>query len=85
MKRGNQPGTYVITDQNGTTWELISGSADIDLSKHIFHALSVGGKEVPPEQHQNSAKPPADNSQTGTQYHQLRVLTLQVLSRSCTR
>lgn len=68
LKRGNEAGTYVISDQNGTTWELVSGSSGVDLSKHIFHSVSIAGKEVPV---------PAG--------HELRVLSLQVLSRSCTR
>lgn len=81
LKRGNEAGTYVITDRNSTTWELVSGSADVDLSKHIFHAVSVAGKEVPPPQQEN----PATNRQTSSPIHELRVLSLQVLSRSCTR
>lgn len=81
LKRGNQTGTYVITDRNSTTWELVSGSAEVDLSKHIFHAVSIAGKEVPPPQQEN----PATNQQPGSPVHELRVLSLQVLSRSCTR
>ncbi len=80
LKRG-QAGRYVITDRNSTTWELVSGSADVDLSKHIFQAVSIAGKEVPPSQQQN----PSTNPQTDTSHHVLRVLSLQVLSRSCTR
>jgi hypothetical protein len=80
LKRGNQPGTYVITDQNGTTWELVSGSANVDLSKHIFHAVSIAGKEAP-------TSPQSDSPNQGQEavLHKLRVLTLQVLSPSCTR
>jgi len=74
LKRGNQAGTYVISDQNGTTWELVSGSNDVDLSKHIFHSVTLTGKEVP------VAEKPEEAPR-----HELRVLSLQVLSRSCTR
>jgi hypothetical protein len=81
MKR-NPAGTYVITDRNGTTWELVSGSSDVDLSKHIFHAVSIAGKEVPSSQ---KADPGTQDAQNDTSRHELRVLTLQVLSRSCTR
>jgi hypothetical protein len=82
LKRGNQPGTYVITDQNGTTWQLVSGNADVDLSKHIFHAVSVAGKEVPTSPQSDSRK---QSPQANNPLHELRVLTLQVLSPSCTR
>ncbi len=82
LKRGNQPGTYVVADLNGTTWQLVSGNPDVDLSKHIFHAVSLTGKEEPVSQPSGS---PAPSSQPNASLHQLRVLTLQVLSRSCTR
>ena len=82
LKRRNQPDLYVITDRNGTTWELISGSADVDLSKHIFHVVSIAGNEVPPSRQLESG---TQDEQTDITRHELRVLTLQVLSRSCTR
>lgn len=82
LKRRNQPDIYVITDRNGTTWELVSGSADVDLSKHIFHVVSIAGNEVPPSRQLDSG---TQDEQTDISRHELRVLTLQVLSRSCTR
>ena len=85
LKRGNQAGTYVVTDQDGTTWELVSGNADVDLSKHIFHAVSMAGKEVPSPQQANPVTQSAANPQSDPSQHELRVLSLQVLSRSCTR
>lgn len=81
LKRGNQSGTYVITDQNGTTWELVTGNADVDLSKHIFHAVSIAGKEVPTQPPHSSSQ----DAQASNPLHELRVFSLQVLSRSCTR
>jgi hypothetical protein len=72
----------VSTDRNGTTWELVSGSADVDLSKHIFHVVSIAGNEVPPSRQPESG---TQDEQNDISRHELRVLTLQVLSRSCTR
>lgn len=69
LKRGDQQGMFVVTDRTGTTWELVSGTNEIDLSKHIFQAVNVEGTEV---------RVPAPR-------HELRVERLQVLSRSCTR
>ncbi len=82
LKRGNQADTFVIADQNGTSWELVSGSSAVDLSKHIFHAVRITGKEVPSSQKPESS---AQSAPSDTTHHELRVLTLQVLSRSCTR
>lgn len=75
IKRGNQPDTFVISDQNGTTWELVSGASGVDLSKQIFHSVSITGNEAPSHQKKSAE----------TVQHKLLVLSLQVLSRSCTR
>jgi hypothetical protein len=80
--RRDSAGTYSLTGDTGKTWNLIPGSDDVDLSKHVFHAVRITGKEAP------AAKPPdaADNSQAQSPPPSvLRVLTLEVLSNSCTR
>ena len=80
LKRGNQPGTYSITDANGSTWNVIAGDSGTDLSKHIFHVVAIAGTEaaVPKSGDANS-------SQQAERLPQLRVLSLRMLSNSCTR
>jgi hypothetical protein len=80
--RRDSRGTYFLTSENGKRWNLIAGSDTVDLSKHVFHAVRITGKEAP------SATSPgtADNSQSQVPpVSVLRVLTLEVLSNSCTR
>ncbi len=80
--RRDSHGTYFITDENGKTWSLIAGSDSVDLSKHVFHAVRITGKEAP------NAKLPVSGENSQTQAPPpsvLRVLTLEVLSNSCTR
>jgi hypothetical protein len=84
LKRGNAAGTFALTDQTGKTWTLISGSSDVDLSKHIFHVVTVGAKDIPPSQQHEAAGQAAEDSQSPPRLA-LRVLTLEVVSRSCTR
>ena len=78
--RRDSNGAYSLTSENGKTWNLIAGSDSVDLSKHVFHAVKITGKEA------SSAQPTdgGDNPQT-EKLSTLRVLTLEVLSRSCTR
>ena len=79
--RRDSNGVYSLTNENGKTFDLVSGSDTVDLSKHVFHAVSVTGKESP------KAAPPVatEGSQQSPPPAVLRVLTLEVLSNSCTR
>lgn len=83
--RRDSNGGYSITDQNGKTWELVSGSSEIDLSRQIFHVVEVTGKAAPVAKPPQSQTPP-DSSGTQTPPRiRLQVLTLEMLSNSCTR
>lgn len=84
LKRGNEAGGYYIKDQNGKTWELVSGSSGIDLSAHVQHAVTITGKEVTTPKDQEAAKQPSESAE-GNPHSDLRVLTLKMLSPSCTR
>lgn len=79
--RRDSAGVYSITNENGKTFNLISAANDVDLSKHVFHAVRITGKEAP-----NVEPPaPANPAQQSPPLSALRVLTLEVLSNSCTR
>jgi len=80
LKRGNVGG-FRITDQNGATWMLIS--KDVDLSEHLNHVVTVTGKPAPMPPQQQGAN--SQQGEGGTSAHGLRVLTLKMLSNSCTR
>ena len=85
LKRGNVGG-YRLTDQNGTSWTLIS--QDVNLAEHLNHAVTVTGKPVPlpPQQQQQGANSQQGASdEAGKHAPGLRVLTLKMLSNSCTR
>jgi hypothetical protein len=83
LKRGNQAGEYYLSDQNGTIWKLTSTS--VNLAEHVQHSVTVTGKPI------SNPQPPADNGQAGKTQDSskpqpgLRVLTLKMLSSSCTR
>jgi len=82
LKRSNEGG-YRLKDRNGTTWQLTSDT--VDLHDHLNHVVTVTGKPAPTPQ------PEANNPQDGTAATAskpspgLRVLTLKMLSNSCTR
>jgi hypothetical protein len=81
LKRGNEAGEYSLADQNGTIWKLTSTT--VNLAEHVNHSVSVGGKPVvPPKQPENNASGGQTESKPQPT---LRVLTLKMLSNSCTR
>jgi hypothetical protein len=81
LKKNAETGGYYVSDQYGRRWEL--SSQKLDLSKQLFHTVSVSGHPMP------MANPPAGKSdqgqQAGNQRHALDVVELTMISNSCTR
>lgn len=79
LRRGNEANTYVITDENGTTWYLSARKSDIDLRRQVFHSVTVTGNEA------NPTPEASDATHENTSRRSLDVVRLDLLSRSCTR
>lgn len=83
LKRGSEAGTYQLTDENGRTWKLVSGN--VDLAGQVFRVVKIAGKEVatsPPSSPEN----PDDAAKAGgNPSFTLRAMSVEVVSRSCTR
>jgi hypothetical protein len=73
---------YYMTDQNGKTWELFS--ENINLAAHVYHSVTITGKEAPKQQEDRSQQSEASKA-GGVPAIELRVITLKMLSPSCTR
>jgi hypothetical protein len=83
LRRGNDGG-YYIADRNGVTWKL--SSTTVDLSAHVMHAVTVTGKPAGLTQPPPTANQQDGNAESnGSSPHGLQVLTLKMLSNSCTR
>ena len=83
LKRSSDGG-YYLTDSNGITWQLSSNS--VNLGDQVMHVVSVAGKPGTmgqPEQSPNQAAGKPQPSDTSAR--SLRVITLKMLSNSCTR
>lgn len=85
LKRGNESGGgYYITDQNGKTWELLPNG--IDLAAHVNHSVSIAGKEATASKQQEAKKESSEKTEAGgNPPADLRVMSLKMLSPSCTR
>jgi hypothetical protein len=84
LKKGHEAGGYFITDQNGTTWELTPGN--VNLAEQVNHSVQIAGKPITATAKQE-AKMGADEKTeaAGNKVHDLRVVSLKMLSPSCTR
>jgi len=83
LRRGHDGG-YYISDRNGITWAL--SSTTVDLSAQVMHAVTVTGKPAGLTQPPPQASQPSGNAASGgSSQHALQVLTLKMLSNSCTR
>ena len=78
--RRDSHGIYSLTNENGKTFNLIAALDSVDLSKHVFHVVRITGKEAP-----NVILPGASENSQAPSTPVMRVLTLEVLSNSCTR
>jgi hypothetical protein len=75
LRRGNDGG-YYLTDHSGQTWAL--SSTTVDLSQHVMHSVSITGRPTKPQ-------PGETQSSNGNPSLPMEVVSLTVLSRSCTR
>ena len=84
LKKGHETGGYFITDQNGNVWELTPGN--VNLAEHVNHSVQIAGKPIAASAQQEARM--GDNEKReagGNKVHDLRVVSLKMLSPSCTR
>ena len=76
LRRNAEGAAYSITDAQGRSWRLVGeADSDVHLQDHVFHVVTVTGKEAQNNTHD------APTNQLPT----LRVLSLKMVSNSCTR
>jgi hypothetical protein len=84
LKKGSESGGYYLTDQSGHTWELVSSK--VDLGEHVNHSVTITGKPAELSSQQEMAHESGEKSEAaGNQHSDLRVLSLKMMSPSCTR
>ncbi len=83
LKKNAATGGYYVSDEQGRTWELTSKK--VDLSKHIFHVVSVSGHPSAGPQNQEGKSGQGQTPEGGNQRFALDVTELEMVSNSCTR
>lgn len=81
LRRGND-GNYFLAGRDGQKWEL--SSTTVDLAQHLMHSVTVTGK--PGARKSQAGKKPEETGGSGLYgARPLEVLSLKMLSPSCTR
>src|SRR5271165_6096520 len=81
LKKNGATGGYYVSDEQGRTWEL--SSKKVDLSKYIFHVVSVSGHpSVRPQTPEGKSEQQGQASEGGNQHFALDVTELEMVSNS---
>jgi hypothetical protein len=82
LRRGSS-GTYYLSAQDGEKWQL--SSTTVDLAQHVMHSVAVIGTPGQAMQSKIGRKPEGDGQSGVNGARPLEVLSLKMLSPSCTR
>ena len=76
LQKGDEPGEYSITGEDGKRYGLRSKS--VDLSKHVGHNVTVTGTKMREENEEKEK-----NEAGGGEYADLRVTNIKHISETC--
>lgn len=81
---------YLLTGNDGSTWEVHNGKSGVDLSKHVDHTVTATGVVSHEKMHnlKEDAKDAAKDSGMKKESHEhghLTITDLQMVSSSCQR
>ena len=82
LQKGDEPDGFVLTGDDGKTWELTGGS--VKLADHVGHKVTVTGSRVH-ESKKREEKMEKDEKKEagGKEYSDLKVDKLEMVSDSC--
>jgi hypothetical protein len=87
LQKGDEPGEFSITGEDGKTWGL--HSASVKLDKHLGHTVTVTGSRT----HESKAQEKAEEKKEGQvekasskeEYADLSVTSLKMVSETCNK
>ena len=87
LQKGDEPGEFSITGQDGRTWGLRSSS--VKLEQHVGHQVTDTGSA----HHESKAQEKAEEKKEGQmekaagkeEYGHLRVTSLKMVSETCSK
>jgi hypothetical protein len=83
LQKGDEPGGFVLTGDDGKTWELKSVGG-VKLDEHVGHKVTVTGSRSHESKKEEEKMEKAEKKEAGgKEYNDLKVDKLEMVSGSC--
>ena len=83
LQKGDEAGEFSITGEDGKTWGLRSTSVKLD--QHIGHQVTVTGSTTHETKAEEKREGQVENAGSKTEYADLTVTNLKMISDSCSK
>jgi hypothetical protein len=83
LQKGDEAGEFSITGEDGKTWGLRSTS--VKLADHLGHKVTVTGSATHETKAEEKKEGQVENAGSKTEYADLTVTSLKMVSDSCTK
>ena len=83
LQKGDEAGEFSITGEDGKTWGLRSTSVKLD--QHIGHQVTVTGSTTHETKAEEKKEGQVENAGSKTEYADLTVTSLKMISDSCSK
>jgi hypothetical protein len=83
LQKGNEAGEFSITGEDGKTWGLRSTSVKLD--EHLGHKVTVTGSTTHETKAEEKKEGQVENAGSKTEYADLDVTSLKMVSESCSK
>ena len=83
LQKGDEAGEFSIKGEDGKTWGLRSTSVKLD--QHIGHQVTVTGSTTHETKAEEKKEGQVENAGSKTEYADLTVTSLKMISESCSK
>ncbi len=83
LQKGDEPGEFSITGEDGKTWGLRSTSVKLD--QHLGHKVTVTGSTTHETKAEEKKEGQVENAASKAEYADLTVTSLKMVSESCSK
>jgi len=83
LQKGDQPDEFSITGEDGKSWDLRSST--VKLSDHVGHQVTVTGSPTRETKAEEKKEGQVQNVGQKEELGELRVISLKMVSQSCTK
>jgi hypothetical protein len=83
LQKGDEPGEFSIKGEDGKTWGLRSTSVKLD--QHLGHKVTVTGSTTHETKAEEKKEGQVENAGSKTEYADLTVTSLKMVSDSCSK